>query len=344
MLYHQDDMQSAFQLTQKVLTVEKLKGRWFSLMEYEKTIRRYNTAIIDTSVKPSYNSINDEFYLSASNADISWNVYVILLLRRAGVITITDVDYNEDKYVFHIRIDDSTVLANTEETEHLFEKIREEEYNKIYNDFKLMKSNISKASRICLSEMFNEIYHLTDEYCSGCNNHQTIQRSSSRGLPLKKPLTKAYTTIVPEILSLLHHNPEMLIIHCPIAEHIITEFILFGIDVIVIPKQMRVIFPENITAEKKNTTVQIMNFEEFGKLLAGKNDYYLSGSILFVFDGNQEDIRKALSMKQTINLKRIYMAEKDIIISGRKRYLSEIINGQTKDYAILESEMKNRNV
>ena len=39
MLYTDNDVKSAFQLTQKVLTVEKLKGRWFSLIEDDRTVK-----------------------------------------------------------------------------------------------------------------------------------------------------------------------------------------------------------------------------------------------------------------------------------------------------------------
>lgn len=85
-------------MTQKVLTVEKLCGRWFSMLNNRKTNIRLDSIVIDTSVKPNY-SDTDSFYVDVNNADITWNVYVILLLRRARMIEITDVKYSDDRYI-----------------------------------------------------------------------------------------------------------------------------------------------------------------------------------------------------------------------------------------------------
>ena len=68
------------------------------MLNNRKTNIRLDSIVIDTSVKPNY-SDTDSFYVDVNNADITWNVYVILLLRRARMIEITDVKYSDDRYI-----------------------------------------------------------------------------------------------------------------------------------------------------------------------------------------------------------------------------------------------------
>ena len=46
--------------------------------------------------------------------------------------------------------------------------------DKVYREYEQMRSSLRKADRTCWSEMFNEVYHLTEEYCAGCNAHSNI--------------------------------------------------------------------------------------------------------------------------------------------------------------------------
>ena len=79
-IYTNQDVDSAFNFVSKVITTEKLIGRWFSMLLSNKTQPLHNSQyLIDTYVKPKYNS-NEEFIDSISSQDINWNVYVICLL------------------------------------------------------------------------------------------------------------------------------------------------------------------------------------------------------------------------------------------------------------------------
>ena len=53
MLYTEDDINSAKSLMQKVLTVEKLSGRWYSMINSCKANIRIGRVTLDTSVTPS---------------------------------------------------------------------------------------------------------------------------------------------------------------------------------------------------------------------------------------------------------------------------------------------------
>lgn len=120
-LYTEDDVNSAFQFTQKVLTTEKLEGRWFSMLDSFKTERIVsNDTIKLTSVAPSYRT--DDFYIEVSDANIGWNVYVILLLRRRGLITIEQVEIDDSSYIFTVHVIKKEITFKSEETTKFLKK------------------------------------------------------------------------------------------------------------------------------------------------------------------------------------------------------------------------------
>ena len=146
MLYTDDDIKATMSMTQKVLTVEKLCGRWFSMLNNRKTNIRLDSIVIDTSVKPNY-SDTDSFYVDVNNADITWNVYVILLLRRARMIEITDVKYSDDRYIFNIRLIDKRIRFDCEQTIEIFNSIRDDESKSIYMEIKELTSKLRRVGK-----------------------------------------------------------------------------------------------------------------------------------------------------------------------------------------------------
>ena len=213
-------------MTQKVLTVEKLCGRWFSMLNNRKTNIRLDSIVIDTSVKPNY-SDTDSFYVDVNNADITWNVYVILLLRRARMIEITDVKYSDDRYIFNIRLIDKRIRFDCEQTIEIFNSIRDDESKSIYMEIKELTSKLRRVGKSCWSSMFNDIYLLTEEYCAGCNNHNDIRSERGNHFPLKKPIF--YPVSIPEgkLCDVMTGTKEMLII-CEEDSYEIIQNLLIG--------------------------------------------------------------------------------------------------------------------
>ena len=341
LLYTQADVDSAYALSQKVLTVEKLRGRWYSLIESDKAIRSAGRVLIDTSVKPKYNIDKDEenyFSSMASNADIAWNVYVILLLRRAGMIEIKDVEFIDDKYVFTVAIREMKLWSDTESSNEVFEKIRDEEHEAVSNDNKLMTYMLKNIGRECISEMFNTIYELTDEYCAGCNSHSTVNYNATLKLPIKKAIGLPETEISCEINKLIGSSPEMLILGYENRDRIISRLIGRGADVIVVPDGEEVQLCDD-DETVSNTTVMIMDHSEYNKLMSSGNTYYISGTVVFLLGSSAKYARTALDTRRKILQKKIYIASEDIYIPERSKRLSEIINGACKADHIISKEL-----
>ena len=88
-VYPEEDLESAFVMTDKVLGSDKILGRWDSMLNSHTSTRGIDYYTLDTSVKPNYNSV--DYAEDASTVDQKWNIYVILLLRRYNMIKILDM-------------------------------------------------------------------------------------------------------------------------------------------------------------------------------------------------------------------------------------------------------------
>lgn len=71
-------------IKKRVLTPEKIIGRWDSLYNNAKSQRISNNRVfIDTSIKPNYADVDEFDDSPTSDADMNWNVYVLLFVDRA---------------------------------------------------------------------------------------------------------------------------------------------------------------------------------------------------------------------------------------------------------------------
>lgn len=336
MLYTDDDIKATMLMTQKVLTVEKLCGRWFSMLNNRKTNIRLDSIVIDTSVKPNY-SDTDSFYVDVNNADITWNVYVILLLRRARMIEITDVKYSDDRYIFNIRLIDKRIRFDCEQTIEIFNSIRDDESKSIYMEIKELTSKLRRVGKSCWSSMFNDIYLLTEEYCAGCNNHNDIRSERGNHFPLKKPIF--YPVSIPEgkLCDVMTGTKEMLII-CEEDSYEIIQNLLIGADIIIIPDESELAF-RLLNSKIIKPTQYCMGYSEFFDLSRMNSYYYLSGNIVFYIGDDQELAERVLNISHDKEYNRVYVVNSDFYIAKRNKNISELVNGACKYDYIIKKEL-----
>ena len=331
MVYIPDDVKAAKSLMQKVLTVEKMSGRWFSMLNSDKTQKRLNEVVIDTSVKPQY-SEEAVFYTEANNADIAWNVYVILLFRRAGILDIEDVSYLDGKYKFTVTVQNRSVLFNDETAKRIIASLREEEFKRISSDVYELVSSLKKIGKLCWSTMFNDVYTLTEEYCAGCNQHSDIRAEHNRSFPLKKPVSGPTFLATEKIQRVLGGAKEQLILCDESFLLMINSFAAAGADTVVIPDEMSLDINQ---IKASNPKFMIMGYREFFELSREDNSVYLSGSIVFCLGDNSRLTERVLRVTKHKQHCSIYLVNHDFIVVGRNKKISEIVNGTCKrDYII----------
>lgn len=337
MLYTDDDIKAAMSMTQKVLTVEKLSGRWFSMLNSRKANIQLDSILIDTSVKPNYND-SDKFYVDVNNADITWNVYVILLLRRAGLIQIIDVKYDNDRYFFNIELVDKRIRYDTPQTIDMFSKVREDESNSIYSDINELASKLRRIGKSCWSSMFNDIYLLTDEYCAGCNNHNNLHADKRKSFPLKKPVFFPELSPSGKMCDIMNGTKEMLIICEKNPYEITNKLFSSGADIIVVPDETE------YASELQNIETIIpaqfcMGYREFFELSRMNSHYYLSGTIVFCIGDDKDLAGKVLNITSGKEYNRVYVVNSDFYVPRRNKHISELVNGACKYDYIIKKEL-----
>ena len=338
MLFTEDDVNAAVSMTQKVLTVEKLSGRWFSMLNSDKTIIKLESILIDTSVKPHYND-NETFFVDVNNADVTWNVYVILLLRRAGLIEINDVKYSDDRYIFNIRLIDNRIRYNNDQTETILNKVREEESKINFSDITGLSTKLRRVGKSCWSSMFNDTYLLTDEYCAGCNYHNNIREEKRKSFPLKKSVVFPVLNPQGKLYDVLSNSKEMLIICENKFDEITKTLFNAGADLIVMPDDADY-SSELLNCNSISPTQFCMDYSEFFELSRMNCNYYLAGNIVF-FIGDDSDLAgKVLNVASGKDYNRVYVVNSDIYIPKRNKNISELVNGTCKYDYIVMKELK----
>jgi len=339
-LYNSDDVTAAFNLTQKVMTVEKIIGRWFSMLNSGKTIRKQDEIIIDTSVKPSYNEKDDDYFADAADIDVTWNVYVILLLRRNDIVRINNVTYQNGVYFFSLEILNRKILSQNYEMEEMVSEIREKEVKFVSSEYRLIKNALDSVGRECWSEMFNAEYNLTDEYCAGCNCHKDINDGGHSDFPLKRKIELQTKKINENIKNLTDNSPNLLIQYSSDIHGLIDGLINKGTDVIVVPDNMMIDCMHFMSND--SSTVNIMNYYEFFKLK--ENSYFLCGTLAIVYEENNKNNERIINTVRKMNLSSIklcliHLIQRDFVISSNGKYISELIDGPLKSDYLLDMEV-----
>ena len=333
LLYTEQDIDSAFAFTSKVLTVEKLIGRWFSLIESSKANKKVGGIIkIDTSVKPSYTESDDEFGW-ANEADINWNVYVILLLRRAGLIEVVDLEFDR-RYLFTVKLLNSKIAFNTNETFDIFEAVRAAEWNETVKDFQKMANSLKRVGRCCWSDMFNDVYNLTDAFCAGCNNHDETISDRSSSFALKKAVRLQFdidSCLFDRYLGVAKSG----ICYTEDFSNCIQKLCNLGVSTFV-----GFDFEESKMLSSK-PELAIWTIKEFIELIK-MGDFYLNGCIAIKLPSQEDDIVRMLAISENVTymsgMKLIFICNDDPFIRTRGKHLSEIIDGPCIKSQILEDK------
>lgn len=325
-IYTNQDVDSAFNFVSKVITTEKLIGRWLSMLLSTKTQPLHNSQyLIDTYVKPNYNS-DEEFIDSISSQDINWNVYVILFLRRNGFITIDDIQYVNQKYVFYITILERKLLTNNDETFSVIDNVRNDEWKNTEHEFALMRSNLNKVGKCCWSDMFTRIYRKTNEYCAGCNEHMDVinfEDSKTLKVDIKGPLS----SISLDINKYMFGTKCMLLVSKEF-EHEILKTIDLGINAFVSNEDMLERIIESTEKLENNfSTLFTCNYREFLELIS-LNRYYMSGVIGICFPVEASLQNRLINIIEKCindeNMRFILFAADDPFIINKNKRLSEL--------------------
>lgn len=178
-------------IIKKVLTSEKIIGRWDSLYNNQKSVRLSdNRVFIDTSIKPNYADVDEFDDSPTSDADMNWNVYVLLFLRRHNMIQILEVKIDHGHYMILIKIEDDRLRIVDDELVEYIKMIREQEWNYYSKSYNAISNAVRANCKECISELFTDTYSKVFEYCAGCNAHSEAIVGDMPKFPLKNRVSE----------------------------------------------------------------------------------------------------------------------------------------------------------
>lgn len=331
MCYTADDLNAAYQrITKKVMTTEKIIERWRSMYNNPHSIRDESRVHIDTAIRPNYREEDVWDDGLTSDADIRWNIYVLLLLRRYSMIDIKTIMNDQHKYTVTIEIKDNRLMRINSSLSEKIEAIREEEWNWYKASFNEMKNNITDE-KSCLSEMFFNTYEYVDEYCAGCREHLKIHNSEYNSFPLKNKTLGPAKSITCEQEYFLEHKKEM-IVECynePI--NLVIEKLMEKELSCVIDFDNMMLKAAFVKESRIKKSIFLIGKQEL-EGLKSRDDYYISGLIAVVYPKQEDRIihifDKIQQMKKTrSDLRIIHVLSKDPYLSVNGRRLSDLIDG-----------------
>ena len=323
MIYNHQDVTAAFNFVSKIITTEKLLGRWFSMLNSINTQPLLNSKyLIDTYVKPNYNA-DEEYIDSISNHDVTWNVYVILFLRRNGLVSIDDIQFVNNKYVFCVSVIDRRIISNNSETMNMIDEIRNNEWKKTEREFTLMKNNLYNVGKICWSDMFTKVYRKTYDYCAGCNHHTDITDFEDNKT-LKKNIEEPFMEMNEKFEAYMFGTKTMLIVSKDYVNNL-HSYLDIGISVFISSND--VIDSVGNLPFARDAKLLYCNYNDFFELVS-TNKYYISGVIVMCFPSDNTLQNKLVSIieKETKNnsSKFVLFSDRDYEIVSQKKNLSEL--------------------
>ena len=330
-VYPQEDLDSAFYLTTKVLSAKKIVGRWNSMLNSPSSKRYLDTYALDTSVKPNYSDA--DYAEDANSADIKWNIYVILLLRRKGLIKILEmlVEPGSEKYVIRVRINNDLLLKNNSAMEVLISQIRDEEWKKTEADFRVMSNAVYAGDNKCWSEMFYDTYSLVSAYCGGCGNHQYVIEEEKNRFKLLKRISEPIQAITPEIDRLFGTAKEAILLTDLYNYDLIAKVINKGFQVIVIDDTCTSEYIDLLLNMNSKSDINFMGITEYTKMLQMQDYYYVSGAAIVIYGRNMANVYKKLSRIRSLSLgssvKVLHIFEKNLFFSETGKDAVSLIDG-----------------
>ncbi len=333
--YNSDEEITRKRITKQILTSEKVIKRWFSMFNSPMTKAVKDLYQIDTSVKPSYNEESDE---EINEADVKWNVYVLLLLRRRRLLEIISVRRETNSYIFTIKILDNDLLETSIDLNKKVEQIHDEEYKYRIDGFNKIKSSVKNVGQRCWSEMFYDTYHYVDEFCAGCDYHINAMPFKVKHFvekPIRSPVNEylkdSYLLGTREEVAIIGNFDNKIVQY--LNKEGMTVLVTNDIDYI-----------ENSSCfDFKSINVFIIKFNEFYSLISKQNFYYVSGLIGFLYSGaNDQKLDQFIKVKNYMTkyhcFKAVHILKENVYFEQVDKNITELLDGPTYEPEMLLSK------
>lgn len=180
------DLKKAFGLVNKrVLRVEKMVIRWFSMLRSERSELLGDVVTLDSATPPT--TFDDEEVEHAGNQNIAWNVNLLLFLYRTGFIDIQEVYYQPEKqsYFFKIRILKLDEMQTEESFDRALQTVRQKEFEGQVEGYYLIRQLVQNPESQCWGAVLKKLYPLAAERCNGCPKNKNLHASYEKRFKIR---------------------------------------------------------------------------------------------------------------------------------------------------------------
>ena len=334
MCTYPDDINITFQrINKRVMTTEKIVGRWNSMYNNKSSIRSGGVIHMNTAIKPNYNAKDEWDDRPPSDADMNWNIYVLLLFRRYDLINIVSITNDKGIYIISVEIRNSVLISDGKAQDELIDRIRTEEWD-YYNDaYRIMERAIKADDTACWSQMFFDTYDKIDEYCAGCNAHLLINNNDRGTFPLKRAIKVPTREVLADQKKIFENQDELVIIAGTDEKTDVLRYLdQLRVSCLIASEHM---FEElqyfESNKSKKNT--YLVGRSGARELLKKGNYYYISGIVAVLYSENQKEIwemyrmvRQYLCHKLGIHV--VHILSENVFISTVGKNITDFIEGR----------------
>ena len=334
------DLDLAFNMTTKVLSTRKIVGRWNSMLNSPTSSRYEDTYTLDTGVKPDYHEL--DFAEDVKTLDVKWNVYVILLLRRRGLLKIIEMMMDPDtrSYMIRIKINNELLLHDSPEMIDLIERIREEEWKDNESDFQLMRKAVIMDGKMCWSEMFFETYSRVSAYCGGCKKHATVLDEEKNRFSLVKKIERPIKESLPTLEKIFGNAREAVFLTTLNDFELLSKVVDKGFQIFVLEDSCTEPYMDILLNIESRSDINFMGLNEYIKLLEENNFYFVSGAVIILYDKNIKHIYRRLAKIRTLsfngNIKLLHVFLIYLYFSETQKDVVSMIDGPVLEEYDLE--------
>ena len=319
-------------IIKKVLTSEKIIGRWDSLYNNQKSVRLSdNRVFIDTSIKPNYADVDEFDDSPTSDADMNWNVYVLLFLRRYNMIRILEVKIDQGRYMILIKVEDDRLRIVDDELIEYIKMIREQEWNYYSRSYNAISNAVRANCRECISALFTDTYSKVFEYCAGCNAHSEATVGDMPKFPLKNRVSEPLKTLSDEQMAPFGTANELIVVADESEQkNLISKLVEKGVSLIIVPDHFN--REDMLLKIKPNRNTMIFSLDEAYQLITKRGFYFISGLIAIIYPKEENEIgQQYVIVKNNLcgrsSTKVVHIVEKNVYIVQAGKTLVELVDG-----------------
>ncbi len=294
------DIKDSKSLGNKALSVDKMMGRWNSLINMNLGSIAGNKYWVDTNIKPEYM----EFDYIAGEQNRSWNEYVLMQMQRIGLINIIDMgeEINTSKYL--VKVINESYINNQKLLRGYLTGHRKLYIENYEEDIERLKELIESDGEFCISEKLQDTYNLASLSCGGCKScrEKKIKAYTSKnltvyesGLELIKQIKSERAIGKREKIVKVDDNYSD-----SSLKKIIEVLIVNEINTILIPDDFKIDLNKlniNITKEPYFNILRNVEYED------KRSEYILAGNIAMVYSNDDQEYNKKLIKKSKKNKK-----------------------------------------